>query len=181
MSEPIAPITRLKQPGETLRVVAKDDLEAVSDYLDLELATAWQRKASFESRAFPIVTMDVGLVTLYLLLMKTLDLKVVTSGFWPTTTAVLIVIFAALSILSAALVALPAQYPGYSANGFASLYLEAVENESSNHYQRIVEIKIRSYERACVSNQRKARIVFGSFLFMALLACVLIISILVAL
>ncbi|MET7774154.1 hypothetical protein [Nocardia sp. NPDC005366] len=180
MTESPASITRLKQPGD-VRIVDKDDLAAMSDYLDKEISIAWQRKVSFESRAFPIVTMDVGLVTLYLTLVKSLDLKLVTTGFWPTSIALLIVLAAALSILAAALVALPSRYPGYSAGGFAELYQEILDEKQVAHEQRIVESKIGSYEIACQSNHRKARMVFVAFFLMALLACLLIISILVAL
>ncbi|WP_433725815.1 hypothetical protein ACQP0C_31395 [Nocardia sp. CA-129566] len=169
------------QPNETVRIVEQDDLAAMSDYLDKEIETAWQRKAAFESRAFPLVTMNVGLLTIYLTLMKVLDLKIVTSGFWPTICAVGVVVAAAVSILCAAFIAMPANYPGYTPVGFLKLYREVLNNKQASHPQRVVEAKIKTYDIICAVNQKRAKMVFTSFISMSVLACLLIISAIVAL
>lgn len=169
------------KPNETVRIVKQEDLAAMSDYLDKEIETAWQRKAAFESRAFPLVTMNVGLLTIYLTFMKVLDIKIVTSGFWPSICAVGVVVSAATSILSAALIAMPANYPGFTPDGFLNLYREVLDNKQASHPQRVVENKIKTYDIICAVNQKRAKLVFASFISMAVLACLLIISMIVAL
>lgn len=165
---------------EMVRVVEEGELDVVSDYLDKELAVAWLRKSSFETRAFPIVTMDVGLVTLYLTLIKTLDLKLVTQEGWPHTLAILIVVAASLSILFAALTAFPLPYAAYSPDGFDELFEEILQKKHAAHAQYIVERKIQAYRSAWISNRIKAAFVFASFFFMATLAGLLIAAIIIS-
>ncbi|WP_433578564.1 hypothetical protein [Nocardia brasiliensis] len=164
---------------KVIPVVGEEHLEALSDFLDKEIATAWQRKSSFESRAFPLVTMNVGLTTLYLTLLKSFDLQIVITGFWPSTWILTTIAAAFSSILFAALAALPARYPGHSVSSFWGLYEEAMKEQDADHYQRIVESKLFAYESACISNQRKALFIFVSFVFMALFAASLIASLLI--
>ncbi|MFI6170512.1 hypothetical protein ACIBCN_27275 [Nocardia sp. NPDC051052] len=174
---PVQPPPPRSDGLEWVRVVNEGELDIVSDYLDKELAVAWLRKSSFETRAFPIVTMDVGLVTLYLTLIKTLDLKLATQEGWPHLLAIMIVVAASLSILFAALTALPLPYAGYSPDGFDELLEEVLREQNAAHAQYIVERKIETYRSACASNKIKSFCVLISFFCMTILAGLLIASI----
>jgi hypothetical protein len=63
------------QNGVTVRVASKEELAPLADYVDKEVASAWLRKASFETRAFSLVTLNIGAVTLYFALVSNFGLQ----------------------------------------------------------------------------------------------------------
>jgi hypothetical protein len=97
--------------GASVRIASKDDFAPLADYVDKEVAAAWLRKNSFETRAFSLVTLNVGAVTLYFALVTNFGLHLTAIDRPSKTFLVLVIVSAAMSIIAAAFSALPANYP----------------------------------------------------------------------
>jgi len=157
-----------------VRIASKEELAPLSDYVDKEVSSAWLRKSSFETRAFSLVTLNIGAVTLYFALLKGFNLTLVANSFSSRAYFVVILLAATTSIAAAAYSALPADYPALRDADFQEFLTEIYDGKGGDHVLVMLELKIGQLATATRSNQRKAVAIFVSFAAFALLALLLI-------
>lgn len=163
---------------EQVRVASKEELAPLSDYVDKEMSAAWLRKSSFETRAFSLVTLNIGAVTLYFALVNSFGLKVVTSSSPSRFYLLVILLAAAVSIGAAAFSALPANYSALREADFNEFLTEIYDGSGGDHNQVMLELKISQLGVATRSNQRKAIAIFVSFASFGLMALLLVAALL---
>jgi hypothetical protein len=148
-------------------------LKPLAGYVNRELAYEWQRKASFETRAFAIVTANLAITTLFFAISAQLGLE---GNFRTAPMKWLLLaslLFAALSTIFAVLVAVPRDYPAPDATGLQEMFHSIVDGKHSAEEagQDVVEVEIAQLRAATKANDYKATM--SIFAFAALAAAAL--------
>ena len=146
--------TRSSNVKELLRYVEKE--------LDGETAT----KSSFEVKAFSLVSLNLGIVTLYFALRTQLALwQSVTWGV-PDFLLVASTTLALASVVTAAIVALPARVLLLPNQALDKLYTAATsEAYRGAIIEEVLESRIKQLQAKSDTNSRKATLVVVSFCF----------------
>jgi hypothetical protein len=155
------------------------NLKPLSDYVEAEITSAWQRKTSIETRSFALVTMNLGVATLYFALQTQFGINPQTIS--PTTRTLLLfsVLGLAVSVVNAAASALPFNYPIPAMAAFDDL-LAAAKAGDPDQVEEILESRIKQLKSFTASNSRKVAFMIVSFLAFAAASVLMIFAIVTA-
>lgn len=145
----------------------EENIAAVSNVIEAEMTSAWARKASFEVRAFSIVTANLAIVTVFLAVQNALGFTAFTQNGAVRALVVTCLILVSLSLVSAGLSALPRDYPVMEKGGYGDFLKEAADGEAVDLVVEFTEFRIGQLESATLSNEKKA---FWTVLAFSLLA-----------
>jgi hypothetical protein len=158
--------------------------EALGAYIESELNYEWQRKTSFETRAFAIASGNVGLATLFLALDAQFKL---TNTLGSTGERALIFTSLACAIastLAAVFSAIPYNYPTVDHEAISDL-LKAIDTGSADDADicdQVLEARLEQLRRAFHANSTKAVASIAAFIGLGLSAlCIIAIATLAAL
>lgn len=154
----------------------RDQLSDVADYVELEVASSWQRKTGLETRSFALVTLNLGVATLYFALQDQLGLSPLEIAAGPKTVLLVGLIASCISIFSAAGSAIPLNYPIPELDAFDEL-IEAVKKGETGVKDEILQVRLHQLKSATRSNTLKAILIVLSFITFAVAATALIIAV----
>lgn len=153
-------------------------LAAVATYIDSELTYEWQRKTSFETRAFALVTANLGLVTLFFAISaQTRLLRHFATGF-PHAALILTLLPIATSLCLAVCSAMPGNYSAPTVEAIRALQGRVFDRNMSIDQvtEEVVEARLLQLESAGLTNKRRARFSMASFIALAIAVLSLVIS-----
>jgi hypothetical protein len=139
-------------------VNATSGKEVIGAYIESELNYEWQRKASFETRAFAVASGNVGLATLFLALDAQFKfINTLTSGgerafvFSSLGCAI-------ISTLAAIVSAIPHNYPTVDIEAIRDLMKEVVAGKSDDTdvHDQVLEARLEQLKGATRANSAKA-------------------------
>ena len=142
--------------------MSDDPFAGLSEYVSASLATEWQRKSSFETRAFAVVSANVGMVTLAFVLARELALK----GFDGVARQFLLGALAAtvVSIVSAVVAARPGNFGTVYPEGLRHLLTKIVDGlDPVETAHQLVEVQLKDLEAARNANDLKVLWIGVSF------------------
>lgn len=145
-------------------------LTVLETYVSSELAYEWQRKNSFETRAFAVVIANLGLVTLSVAIGAQTRLFIHLSSGLPHILLISSLLPVALSLASAVLAALPSNYPAPTSAAVRALYdrMKGDQVGSQELTNQIVRARMGQLEIAVISNKRKSTYTIVAFAWLAL-------------
>lgn len=149
--------------------VSAEKNKLLRESVEAELKTAWDRKSSFETRAFSLVALNFGFLALYLSLQRkeVLDVRLADG---PRCIFVAAAVVSALSVLCAAASAFPANYPALSVDRLQRHLDVTPESTTDSLARELLQSRILQLEDFRQSNRWKGIVVAISFILFAVCA-----------
>ena len=138
-------------------------IDAVSRVVEAEMTLAWQRKSSFEVRAFSLITANLAVATLYFVLQAQLGYTAHTENSPTRALIVISLVLIAVSLVSAGLSVIPRNYPGLEKGAFLDYLREARDDAPHDLVVEMVEMRIVQLEHSVRSNSVKAAFLMAAF------------------
>ena len=143
---------------------ATADAELLDGYVKDELANEWVRKGSFETRAFAVLTANLGLVTLFLAVRTQLDLAT-RLGRSPCPGLVQVALAgAATSIAAAVLSAMPWNYPAVTPAALKKLSADLKRGATTDAGTEVRDARVEQLRLTVRANGVKGWLNFSAFL-----------------
>lgn len=157
-----------------------DPRAALDGYLSATLATEWLRKSSFETRAFALVTANLGFVTLFLALRTQLDLAQRLDR-QPASCLALLALAASVASIGAAVVsALPWNYPEVDPQALKDLSADIDAGGADDVSGQIREVRLSQLEKTVAANNIKGVSSLVGFVGLAVGAAALVAALVTA-
>jgi hypothetical protein len=157
-------------------------MEKLAAYVDSEFGYEWQRKSSFETRAFSIVAANLAMTTLFLALSDRLELLPLLREP-PSSYLILAALSTSiLSIGSGLIAAIPRDYPTPDADALEELFTELTEKQSKPQdlQEELLDVRLGQLRAAVNANDKKARYSIAAFTLMGIAAACLASALLAA-
>jgi hypothetical protein len=156
-------------------VTVGSGLAYVHEYVTGELTVEWQRKTSFENRAFALVTANFALVTFFFAI--TAQLKMLANLHHNPSAKLLLAALAAVggSIAFAVVAAAPGNYPAAEVAGIEELLNDVATDDDDGQaiLEEIIRTQIAQLDKARQTNSCKGFCVFVAFVALAIAAAAL--------
>ena len=134
---------------------AELNIRVLYERLQSETEAAWARKAAHEGRAFAIFTLNLGVVTLYLVVLDVVGLHTVSATPASAFFFIVSIIAIAASTVAAVAVALPSRYPALKLTVLKKM-AEKWDSDDARYDEVIVDGQIKALEQTHKTNKWKA-------------------------